>query len=345
MENKKRNSSLDLLKIIAIIMVIASHYLNVQFGQALVNEKTMLGVSTHFIESTVVIACNVFLLITGYFYAKKRSISVRKAVNLSVTYLFYGVVIAALYILIARPSIDRSLISAIVSSIFDRWFIVFYLILYLLIPYINTVVAKLSKKKFEILLGILLFFFSLWPTFLTDVTLKDYGYGMVNFTTIYLIGTYLRLYGDKLLEKRKTIYLLGFLSLAATTAFSYFSFRAWNYCSPFIILQSLAMFTIFKNITIKENKIITRIASFSLAIYLIHENHLICKWLFQEVFKCKDVIGTWGYIPNIIVSTLTIFVACCLIEYVRTLIFKHTVDKALDKSKLLNSELSVGEEN
>ena len=150
---EQRNSALDVLKILSIIMVIASHYLNVQFGHGIVNDKTFLGLSTHFIESIVVIACNVFVLITGYFCAKKNGVSLRKAVDLFITYIFYGVVIAAIYILVARPSVDGHLIKTIVSSVLDRWFIVTYLILYLLIPFINSAIRQLSKKQYQILRG------------------------------------------------------------------------------------------------------------------------------------------------------------------------------------------------
>lgn len=336
-----RNGALDALKIIAIMMVIASHYLNTQFGNGLINTRSILGISTHLLLSIFIVACNIFVLVTGYYCAKKDSVSLKKGLRLIIVTLFYGIIIAITYILIKRPQFNFTLLKTLLSSIIDRWFIVLYIILYFLIPYINKTINNISKKSYQRLLIILLFFFSIWPTLLTDVTLKDNGYGMVNFVCIYLIGAYIRLYENDVKKHKNKFYIFGTISLAITTILSFVSYRAWNYCSIFVILQSVALFLYFKKLKIRSSHMLTRIASFSLGIYIIHENHLICKWIYQDLFNCKTYIGTWLYLPNIVFTVLGIFIICSIIDYGREILFKHTVDKILLHSTIINRSDSL----
>ena len=80
----KRNYSLDLLKIVSIIFVIILHYNNGKMGGLLAN--TQPGTSNYFIarftEILTIIACNLFVLISGYFLCKSNKIKIRKIVDI-----------------------------------------------------------------------------------------------------------------------------------------------------------------------------------------------------------------------------------------------------------------------
>lgn len=337
----KRNYSFDLLKIVLILMVICLHYMNMNMniGNAIVDSLSMNGVLSHFIVSFCIIACNVFVMITGYYSNKKKDISIRKFVDLLLEYLFYGCCIASIYLLLNHGNSGG--LSYIVKSVVDRWFIVLYIILYLLIPYINIIVNNINKKNYLLLLIILLLFFSIWPTFLTDITCKDYGYGIVNFILLYLIGAYL--FKNPISKKNKNIIiLLGFVSLFVTTALSFRFQRAWNYNSVFVIIQSVATFVIFKDINIsKFGGLIKKISSCSLAVYLIHENTLISSFIFQTIFKSTVYKMEWYSFINMIITVICVFISCCIIEIIRQLLFKHTINKLLDKITVLNKKVEV----
>ena len=78
---KIRFSNFDILKIIAIFMVVVLHYNNVGFGGALNTTND----SIYFIkamESICVVAVPVFILITGYFSYKSTFFSLRKVIGL-----------------------------------------------------------------------------------------------------------------------------------------------------------------------------------------------------------------------------------------------------------------------
>ena len=73
----KRIIYLDLLKIIAITMLIVLHYLNNNFGNGLIWNNTKIGITTHFFESLCIVAVNVFVIITGYFSVDKNAIFIK----------------------------------------------------------------------------------------------------------------------------------------------------------------------------------------------------------------------------------------------------------------------------
>ena len=80
----KRKYSLDLLKIVSMFFVIVLHYNNGNMGGLLNNVQT--GTSNyfiaHFTEILTIIACNLFVLISGYFLCKSNKIKIRKIVDI-----------------------------------------------------------------------------------------------------------------------------------------------------------------------------------------------------------------------------------------------------------------------
>lgn len=338
---KRRMYSLDLLRIIAIAMIIVLHYMNKNIGNGLINDKNFLGLSTHIIESICIIACNIFFLISGYCSIEKKEIKISKIVNLILITLFWGIGIYIFYLVFFGQNINISNLKVAFETVFDRWFIIIYIILYMLVPYINKFINLLSQKQYTTLLFILLFFFSIWTMFLTDVTLLDYGYGIVNSLNLYLIGGYINKYKDNIEDKKKMIIVSGFIALLITTIFSFVAQRAWNYNSIFVIAQFVSVFVIFLNMNIKEHKLIQTISSYSLSIYLIHENTFISQWLYQELCGNIKYIGTWEYVFNLIISTFIIFVVCCILELIRQFLFKKVINPVLEKSKIYNKKYSL----
>ena len=69
---QKRIDSLELLKIISILMVIGLHYLNINMGGMLSESNNIYGLITHILESACICACNIFILISGYFLIEKE---------------------------------------------------------------------------------------------------------------------------------------------------------------------------------------------------------------------------------------------------------------------------------
>ena len=334
MQVNQRSSNFELLRIILMLMVIVLHYFNGGMGGLFGNvEKWSFNyVLSHFIESFCIIAVNVFIIITGYFSYKKTSIKISKSVNLYMLSIFYGIVIAGIVIYFTKLDINISLIKRLVNVMFSRWFVVTYCILYLLIPYLNKFLSALSKRQLEILFLINAIFFYLWPTFFTDNTMKDAGYGIVNFVNLYMVGAYIRMYGKEKASKTKCLLIYIICSLL-TAGYSFWSDKSWAYSTIFTLISSIAFFDFFRGLKFKNYNIINKLASYTFAVYIIHENNFLTQILFRKIFKSDLFWNSKYMILNLAVSVIGIYVICIAIEFVRRLLFKKIIDNNIDKIK------------
>lgn len=336
---KNRRSNFELLRIILILMVIVLHYFNGVMGGLLNNvEKWSLNFYiSHFIESLCIIAVNVFIIITGYFSYKKTGIKISKPLNLYVLSIFYGIIISGVILFLQKNSLNLSLMKSLIETIFSRWFVVIYCILYLLIPYMNKFISNLNKKQLKTLIIINSIFFYLWYTFFTSTTIADGGYGIVNFINLYTIGAYIRLYGKETTSRLKSFSIYIVCTLI-TMLYSFFISKSWGYTTIFNLISSIAFFEFFRGISIPNSKIINTLASYTFAVYIIHENIFLVRILYRNIFK-SDLYWNSSYmLLNLIISVIGIYIICIAIEFVRRLVFKKLIDNNIEKIKY---EISV----
>ncbi len=334
----KRIDSLEFLKIIAIMMVIGLHYFNKDMGGILSEEKNIYGFLTHFLESFFIIACNIFILITGFFSINKKSISYNKIKKILFDIIFYAIVIFICYLIIGQHSISFHILKTFFDSIFKRWFPIVYIIVYLLIPYLNKLLNNISKKDYQRLLIIYIAFFSIWSVFINNITIIDNGYGITNFIFMYMVGGYIyKNQGD--FKKTWLNYVVFFISLIFVFALSLFSHaRAWGYCSIFVVLESVSFFLIFLNINMNNN-LLSKIAKHSLAVYIIHENQFISKFIYNSLFKSNNYYNNnLGMIINLLISVFLILFICTIIDCLKEkiLLFIMSKYKKKDNEKIFS---------
>ncbi len=81
----------------------------------------------------------------------------------------------------------------------------------------------------------------------------------------------------------------------------------------------MSLFLFFKNINIKQkffNNSILRISSFTLGVYLIHEQPLVRNILWNKV-NINTYLNTPYFIIHMIVTVLSVFIVCCIIDFIR----------------------------
>lgn len=339
MENRKSN--FELLKIVSILMVILLHYNNSRMGGALGNviKGSFNYYLVNFTESLCIIAVNLFVLITGYFSYKKDKIKVSKVINLFYQCIIYGILIYFILVLFDKIVINKASLLKLRDTIFDRWFILIYSILYLLIPYINKIISSINKNQYKVLILISTIFFYIWPTIYKNTTIKDSGYGIVNFITLYFIGAYIAKYQDKKIHKYITIPVYILCAIITTYLACNTKINAYAYNQIFNLIGAVSLFLTFKNINIGSNKIINKLASYTLSTYIIHENSLLVSILYKNIFLTTKFYHRKLIIVNMSYTVLGIFIMCVLIEYIRRLLMKK-IDKGIDKIKL---EIKAGD--
>ena len=340
---KNRTSNFELLRIILILFIITLHYLNAQMGGILGNttNQQLNYYIAHFIESICICAVNCFILITGYHMINKETVKLNKIFTLIFIVLFYNILIYAIMLISGDEILGIESIKKFIKSIFSgsTWFVIIYIILYALIPYINKMVRNIGKSKYKNLLIILIIAFSIYPTFLTDVTVKDNGYGIINFITLYLIGGFIQKFefNSKISKYPK----IGFLScVICTFIFSLFTNKAFAYNSIFNIISAIYLFLIFKQIKI-QSKSINNLAKYTFGIYILHTNIFLRNFIWKDIAKCDLFYNSNYLIIHMIAVVLGIFISCLIIDFIRNIIFKLIKQNIEKRIKIKNYEITV----
>ncbi len=323
MAEKTRNSSIELLRIICIFGIIFMHTIAYGGDELATYNRYLLIVVNCF--TNLGVTC--FMLISGYFGVKFR---LGKLIKLDLMVIFY-----TLFHLLIRVALGVSvgkmdLLSAVFPVLSNQyWYVTAYFIIVILSAYINQIPEKLSKAGFERLLLILLFLFSVVPTFLHFDILGSEGKNVVQMTVIYLIGRYIRKYDDRSYQNRRLALLLAanlLLTLALETALyvitGHYS-MFYRDCSIFTIVSSVLLFMIFRNIYF-ENRVINKLATGVLAVYVF-------SFGFQRLVYLLIPLENYAFspllFPLICVFTPCVVVGCILIDLLRQLLF----DKAETK--------------
>ena len=328
---KERQSNFELLRIVLIIMVLSLHYLGVSLGGALDVKNIPEGYFNYylarFIESFSIIAVDCFVIITGYFMCKKQKIKCKRILELVLIYFFYLFSITIGVVLFKPKLFDISIFTdALFMKNSGAWFIITYVILYLLIPYLNRFIEKINRKEFRTLIIITLFFFSILPTFFQIGTVKDNGYGITMFIVLYFIGAYICKY--KVNTRPAGLYFLIFMFSQFITFSNFLNERFFNtlgYNSLFNIIGAVCFFLFFSKLNIKSsivNKVINKLSVSVFSIYIIHMNSFISKYIWQGIFNCSSYYTDKLFIVNLIISVISVFIVCVIIDFFRIKIFK-----------------------
>lgn len=299
---KSRESNIELLRIIAMMMITMHHYLLMRYLGGIVggNEFVDGWQWAVLLNGFVYIGVNVFVLISGYFGIKFKW---KGVLNILVYCCFYMAVnlLWATYVS-HTETYDIGVIVAKTLKATTRttkWFIPCYLALYFLSPLLNSARENLSKRQY--LFGlIVLSIYCLWFGFIRQVHVFNHnGYTVGQFIWLYFIGGYIRRFQpqNKLPHKRTVLlgtYLLSCLIWAGLTIAQYsgVNILIWHpttYNNPFTLLGAIAFFCLFTTFEF-QSKWVNYIAQSMLAVYL-------CGLPFFKIGDLvEQTIGVWHYI-------------------------------------------------
>lgn len=329
-----RNSNLELLRIITMLLIVAHHYV-VNSGLLDVNgpiQMNLLAPKSLFLlvfGAWGKIGINAFVLITGYFMCTSR-ITMRKYIKLLAEVMFYKIIIYFIFVLSGYQAISiKELVFAFlpITSI-GQGFTACFLIFYLCIPFINVLIKHLSEKQHIYLLLLLLFTYTFFGTIKFLPVQMNY---VSWFLVIYLIASYIRLYPKDLFSnlifwKWATIstFVVSSCSVIVGALVSPILERDMTHffvsdSNTFLaVITSLSAFMFFKNIEIKSNKIINTVAASAFGVLMIHANSdVMRRWLWKDVLHNVEVYSTEYLVPHAIISVIAIYVICTIIDYIR----------------------------
>lgn len=300
----------------------------------------------NFFECISIPAVNIFILITGYFSCKSNDRKICKPLNLISQTIIWGCIYTIAYNLFIDKKIGIGLLKSIVGSIiFPNYFVTLYVVLYVISPYLNYTISSLSKKTFELLLLYLFLIFSVWATimdlgneilnttsFNTGSPVgqrgSQFGYTIVHFIFIYLLGAYIRLTSYKMSIKKAIVgifFLLILLYSWRCIDLMYCKDQALatslSYNNPLVIGLSVLFFEVFLQLKIKS-PVINELSRGAFTCYIIQGYFL------KEIKISQFVNGSLiEMLFHIIISLITIY----LLSYLAYKLFSVTIEKMLSK--------------
>ena len=334
---KQRQANIELLRIIAMFMIIMIHANCGAISWPTTDEMLTSPLSTfsrYLFESIGIVSVNVFILISGWF-----TITVNKLKTLSFVYqvLFFNI---GIYILFVATGLERISLSGISGSILNTgwdWFIKAYIVLMILAPVLN---AFLKDDEEIVHRNVVMYFFLFSFVYGWIGGARRFfvaGYGPLSFIGLYLLSNYINKvkrgiyipphYINKLVNFNKYYYLISFIlcTLALSIAASALTYIGkaeyvqvfYAYSNPLIIISAASLFLFFENITIKQSKLISFLAASSFTVYLFHDQPNIRSYFDSTARNIYE--GTNGYITILSIGLFlcAVYLLAVLVDQLR----------------------------
>lgn len=291
-KKNNRNSNIELLRIISMLFVIILHFnVNGAMEYCMTYNKLVYFVLI-LLESLCICAVNVFMLISGYFLYNKDTINFKKPFVLICDVIIINILYEFFRFFVLKEGFS---IGAIIPA---NYFVIFYVSVYFIGPFINSGLRAVKNDK--MMLIVLLLVLSVYPS-LVDVfqsvckhygvlfadlssitrTGSQYGYTIVNFVLMYIIGAELRKNNkqiDMLQSKNIFIGIVCCVVFICSTAILENKISgvfvlgcALSYANPIVIILSILVFILFLKLKInKTTNLVNALSGAAFTVYLVH---------------------------------------------------------------------------
>lgn len=283
----ERQSNFELLRIIAMFLVLAVHanYFALDGGPSAQECATRVisSMTRIVLESACIVCVDVFVLISGWFgiHFKWKSL-----LNFLFQVFFFGIIIYAFCVIFLDVPLNIKGIAACFQITTWNWFVKSYLLLYLMSPILNTFCNQSDKKDF---LLVLISFFSFQTIYGLTGSAKfiEQGYSTISFIGLYLLAQYIRKFATFFSEKSILFHCIGYFLCVAMLSILEFISRFTNhptgqifsYINPVVILASVFLLLFFSKLRF-TNRLVNWIASSCFAVFLLHTNVNLCEPVF-----------------------------------------------------------------
>ncbi|MCI8717930.1 MAG: acyltransferase [Lachnospiraceae bacterium] len=347
---KIRNSSVELFRIISMLIIIAHHYVVNSGLLEVINE------SNHLEENDIFLllfgwggktGINCFILVTGYYMCTSK-ITLKKYIKLLSERYFYAIVFFFIFLVTGYMTFSIKDFLKVLIPFFNisDGFVSCFLLFYLLIPFLNKLIKVLNEKEHAILLLILLFIYTILPSFMKATVTFNY---VTWFCVLYFIASFLRLYSKKWMENTRLWAALTIISLLLSwtsvvlfayigkiiknTEITYFLVSDSN--KVLALTTGITAFMLFKNIKLKQHKWINLIASSTFGVLLIHANSdAMRQWLWKDMLQNVTFYNSSYLILHAIISVLVVFVVCTIIDQIRIKLIENPMMRLIWKEKV-----------
>lgn len=310
---KNREVSIDLIKTISSIFVIAIHFFShAGFYKIQLNYGKFIFFLTQF-RGIFMTCVPLFFIITGY-------LSCNRKFSKKVYKNIFRILIDFFLIFSIRELIGLG--RGFFNIIYLDIFMYHYIVLTLLIPYFNVLYNNLEKKKYKIFLIIILFFIISTPNIL-NLKIQIFPYFWVTLYPYlyYFIGMYIKEYKSKFKINKYLIIVVIFLLLTiqayleiwrASLDERVFKYFTGYYDSPFTVICATSIFLLLMNFNtskIKIKKLLTLTSNNTFKVFLFS---MISDAYCKRFFSITD--NFYSNFPKMIIFIFTSYIMSLILS-------------------------------
>lgn len=347
--NKLRNSSFELLRIISMLLIVAHHF--VVHGKF--DLTASFSKNIFFLQSLSMfgkLGVNLFVLISGYFSCTlppPKHINFKKLLKLELEVIFYSGIIGIIFYNFSSSDFDFIDLLKTFTPLRSNcyWFYRSYFVLYLISPFLNSFIKAIDKTEFRKLLLTISILWIILPFFPNIPAIEISN--LTWFIFLYLCAAYIRYYQDDFQRNISfyssftiIVFLLIILSVLSFDLLGKWKKIFLNNYDYFLPMNSILIFTLsistlilFSKIDIGNIKWINIISSATFGVYLIHDNKLMRNLLWVKIFKNQSYTNSNKLILYSIATILIVYILCTFIDLIRIYILEKPMLILLSRNK------------
>lgn len=334
-----RNSSIELLRIIAMFMILMHHFV-VHNGYDVLNLP--LGPERIFLQLVMQgggkVGVVIFFSISAWFFLDKEQTiksNLKRVWIMERELLFWSLILVTFYLVFDRADLGMKLMvkSVMPLSVGLWWYATAYAIFLALLPFLAKGLKALGRKYHLALASTVLVIWGLTSFIPGMIGISD---GFFGFIYLFILISAYKWYLRPPLSIKQTWALtavgVGFVLLytAASTVLGLFGinkgiFITGDWKLP-VVMIGFGMFLLFDRVTF-HSRIINRIAQSAFAVYLITDYAASEKLLWVRLFNLKNLYQRPFAILQILGILLAIYVVCTLLDFIRQALFAVTIDR------------------
>ena len=348
----QRSYGLDLLRIFATLAVVILHLLGAGGVLGSLTPGSVRHASAWGLEVACSCAVNCYGLLSGYVgygrsHGRKKLAVLWLQVALTSVLLTWGV-----GFFFQRSLTWKELLSPAMPVLtVQYWYFTAYFALYLLMPYLDRMLAGLDGRQSRELIIILALLFSVLPLLPEkDLFQAKAGYSFLWLAVLYLMGACVKRY-QPAKTRPSWQYALGYalcmaLALAGKLGGDYLSARyfpghalgdkAMSYTSPAILLGSLFLLLLFRQVKVRgavARRLIAFFAPLSFGVYIIHTNRMVWTYLLADHMVWAAQLTAPLLLLAVAGVALAIFLLCAGLDFLRLTLFR-LCGKLLERRKV-----------
>lgn len=315
-KSRMRDSGVELLKIIAIILIVISHVvLTLTTEYEYISYSDYLLDCTHATTNITILLLAVmrhfgalgnwiFFVASAWFLLDSAKASGKKIMEMLLDIWVISVLILGMALLIRGEVSGKLFVFSLFPTLFaNNWYLTCYLLFYPIHPYLNRLISAMTQKEHLKMISVLTV---LYIGFNFIESRFFFPNMLLLWISVYLIVAYIKRYCMELYSSTKVNGILLLCGVAGAVgvvvltdllglkiaALSDQLLRWVSNFNLFLILIAIAAFGLARNNHFK-NKRVNHIAKCAMLIYIIHENILLRTYARPYLWHC--IFDRYGY--------------------------------------------------